>query len=138
MPWISKVRTLPANSSVYSDAVIVEDSEGYSLGPHTDSPLRLISSLFFCPASEEQSNLGTSIYVPKSRPFDYKISPDHHERDAFVKINTVPFRPNCMFGFVVSPNSFHGVDEVKNARSSRNLLMHYIKIKSEPEAQTPS
>jgi hypothetical protein len=49
MPWIKDNRALPEEIEVLSDGLLVQDHDGYGIGPHTDAPHRLISTLFYCP-----------------------------------------------------------------------------------------
>ena len=103
--WIMKGRSLPDPLQVSSDGLLVQDHTNYAIGPHTDAPHRLVSTLFYCPPDDSQAHLGTSVYVPNDKAIPIQISPAHYEHKFFTRINTMPFIPNSMFGFVVSPNS---------------------------------
>lgn len=127
-PWIVKGRKLPPQISVMPDGLLVQDHTNYAIGPHTDAPHRLVSTLFYCPEDDSQRHLGTSVYVPKGDDIPLGISGDHYERDRFIKLDTAPFIPNSMFGFVVSPNSFHGVDRILDENVRRNVILHFAKV----------
>ncbi len=126
--WIQRGRTLPKTISVGSDGLLVQDHTNYAIGPHTDAPHRLVSTLFYCPPDASQRHLGTSVYVPRGSDIPLGISGAHHPRDRFVRVDTMPFIPNSMFGFVVSPNSFHGVDQILDENVRRNVILHYVKL----------
>lgn len=125
--WITKVRTIEEQISVAADALIVQDHTNYAIGPHTDVQKRLVSTLFYCPADDSQSHLGTSVYVPKDSSVPLEIGGIHYPHDKFIKVYTMPFIPNSMFGFVISPNSFHGVDPITDEDVQRNVILHIAK-----------
>lgn len=129
-PWILKGRTLPAQISVVPDGLLVQDHTSYAIGPHTDAAHRLVSTLFYCPPDDSQRHLGTSIYTPKGNNIPREICGVHYPRDQFYKIDTMPFIPNSMFGFVVSPNSFHGVDRITDENVRRNVILHFAKLQN--------
>jgi hypothetical protein len=126
-PVIAKVRTLPPKTGVEADGLLVQDHSNYAIGPHTDAPHRLVSTLFYCPPDDSQKHLGTSVYVPNTDKIPREISGVHYDREHFVKIQTAPFIPNSMFGFVISPNSFHGVDLITDENVRRNVILHFVK-----------
>lgn len=45
------------------------DRENYAIQPHTDSPKKVVSMLFYLPEDDRRADLGTSIYVPKDPMF---------------------------------------------------------------------
>lgn len=134
-PWILKSRTLPPNIAVSADGLLVQDHSHYAIAPHTDASHRLVSTLFYCPPDDSQAHLGTSVYVPKGDDIPREISGRHHTRDRFLKACTAPFVPNSLFGFVIGPNSFHGVDEILDPDVRRNLILHFARLQA--AGQTP-
>lgn len=118
---------LPSQFQLAPDGQLVQDYTHYSIGPHTDNPRRLISTLYYCPEDDSMSHLGTSLFVPKSKRVPLKISGIHRDFHDFKKVATAGYRPNCMFGFVVSPNSFHGVEPITDAGTVRRSILHYVK-----------
>jgi hypothetical protein len=113
------------------EALLVEDRTRYALGPHTDTPLKVLSMLFYLPADESQSHLGTSIYVPKDPRFVCEGGP-HYPFDRFDRMVTMPFVPNCLFAFLKTANSFHGVEPIKDGDVRRHLLLYDIRLASAP------
>jgi hypothetical protein len=102
------------------------DKTNYALGPHTDHPMRTVTCLFYLPSDDSLSHMGTSVYVPKDRSFT-SDGLFHHEFKDFDKIYTAPFKPNSLFGFVRTDNSFHGVEPIKEDNVTRRLMNFFIK-----------
>lgn len=113
------------NVKFSSTAELVRDRTNYSIGPHTDHPIRVVTLLFYFPASLEYAGLGTSLY----RPLDPTFSCEgfsHHPFDRFMKISTAPFLPNSVFGFLKNDHSFHGVEPIRAENIERNLMNYYL------------
>lgn len=92
---------------------------GYSLGPHTDEPSKVLTLLFYIRGDRES---GTVIYKPKRAGFTCR-GEAHHKFGDFEKVKTVPFIPNSVFAFQKSSVSFHGVEPVK---STRDVIQYNI------------
>jgi hypothetical protein len=118
------------------EALLVEDRTRYALGPHTDTPLKVLSMLFYLPADESQSHLGTSIYVPKDPGFVCEGGP-HHPFERFDRMVTMPFLPNSLFAFLKTANSFHGVEPIRDGGVRRHLLLYDVRLARAP-AQVPA
>lgn len=114
-----------------NEALLVQDYTTYSLPPHTDTPAKVLSFLFYLPPDESLSHLGTSIYLPKNRRH-ISDGTAHHKREFFDLLMTMPYRPNCLFAFLKTPNAFHGVEEVTEPDVRRDLLLYDIKVKDAP------
>ena len=106
----------------------VRDFTEYYIGPHTDTPAKLVSLLFYLPRDESLRELGTSMYAPKDPNFRcagtkwYKFS-------SFRRIATMEFMPNSLFGFFKTDQSFHGVEQVTRTDIERNCLLYNIYVK---------
>ncbi|MBY0493933.1 MAG: hypothetical protein K2Y23_06930 [Cyanobacteria bacterium] len=109
----------------HDEALLVKDITRYSIGPHTDSPRKVLTFLFYLPMDESQSHLGTSIYVPHDATFKCS-GRAHHGFENFHRVATMPFRPNSLFGFVKGDESFHGVEPVNDLDCKRWLLLYDI------------
>jgi hypothetical protein len=48
---------------------------------------------------------------------------------------TMPYLPNSLFAFVKTPNSFHGVEPIRETGIRRDLLLYDIKVQNPPELQ---
>lgn len=116
----------------YDEALIVQDYTMYSLGPHTDSPSKVLSFLFYLPPDDSLAHLGTSIYVPKDPNFTCHGGP-RYPFERFERMATMPYLPNSLFAFVKTHNSFHGVEPIKETGIRRDLLLYDIKVDNPPE-----
>jgi len=115
------------------EALIVRDRTRYSLGPHTDSPSKALSFLFYLPADASQSHLGTSIYVPRDPGFRCAGGP-HYKFDNFQRMLTMPYVPNALFAFMKTPISFHGVEPIEEPEVQRDLLLYDLRAET-PEGK---
>ncbi len=115
----------------YNECMLIEDITNYSIGPHSDSPKKVISVLFYLPKDDSQANLGTSIYVPKEASFTCPGGP-HYGFENFSKVHTMPFLPNSVFVFLKTANSFHGVEPVTTPDRSRWVFLFDIYVKQPP------
>lgn len=109
----------------HDEALLVQDITNYKLGPHTDTPRKVVTMLFYLPPDESQLHMGTSMYLPRDPGFTCPGGP-HHAHDKFVRLHTHPFAPNSMFAFFKTDNSFHGVEPVADPDCRRWLLLYDI------------
>lgn len=116
------------------EVLVVRDHSNYSLGPHTDAPRKAVSVLFYCPEDERYAHLGTSIYTPVDPEFRCVGGP-HHPFEGFRKVATMAFRPNALFAFVKTDQSFHGVDPIRDADVLRDLILYDIQVKTAPRSE---
>lgn len=107
------------------ELLLVQDISKYKLGPHTDSPRKVVTMLFYLPSDSSQGHMGTSIYVPKDPNFKCSGGP-HYPHSQFSKMCTMPFLPNTLFGFLKTNNSFHGVEPLIDPNIRRWLLLYDI------------
>ena len=107
------------------------DNENYAIPPHTDAPVKVGTLLFYLPSDESQSDLGTSIYVPRDRGFRSE-EPIQYPFEKFETVRTFPFLPNSMFGFIKTDNSFHGRPPVKGEGVRRRIMT--LSIQHRPSA----
>jgi len=119
------------------EALLVNDHTEYSLGPHTDTPSKVVSVLFYLPSDDRLEKHGTSLYVPRKPGFTCEGGP-HYLFDGFERVATMPFLPNTMFAFVKTDNSFHGVEPIADAGISRYLLLYDLRVKSRGFRLQPS
>lgn len=108
---------------------LVRDFSRYAIGPHTDSPSKLISLLFYLPRDESMRHLGTSLYAPVDPAFRCPGS-KHHDFAAFRRIAAVPYVPNTLFLFFKTDRAFHGVEPIEDANIERNLLLYNISVRA--------
>lgn len=125
----------PAALQFFHEALVIQDRTNYRLGPHTDSPSKVLSFLFYLPADDTQSHLGTSIYLPKDLSFTSPGDEPHHGFEKFTRLLTMPYTPNTLFAFMKTPNAFHGVEPIAEPNIERALLLYDVKVANTP---TPS
>jgi hypothetical protein len=116
----------------YDEAMIVQDYTTYALKPHTDTPRKVLSFLFYLPPDDSLAHLGTSIYVPKDPNFTCPGTASH-PFERFERMATMPYLPNSLFAFVKTHNSFHGVEPIRETGIRRDLLLYDIKVPNPPE-----
>lgn len=104
---------------------LIRDFTNFAIGPHTDSPRKLVSLLFYLPVDDSLDHLGTSIFEPLDPNFVCEGT-KHHDFAGFTKVFTAPFRPNSLFAFGKTDNAFHGVTPIKDAKVERNVLLYNI------------
>lgn len=120
--------------TVTHECLVTQDHDTFALGPHTDSPVKVATALFYVPQYEQvyagdayrPTPLGTSLYVPKDPAFRCPGSL-HHARANFDLVHTAPYLPNSMFAFFKTDNSFHGVEPVQSAEP-RRLLIYDVRV----------
>lgn len=113
------------------DSLIVEDSEGYSIKPHTDMPKRLMTVLIYLPEDMSMTQYGTSFYRPKV-DMSGKDLRQHHPFELFDRVATVDFIPNRLVAFIRDDNTFHGVETVTAPPHPRRLIIHQLEAMSAP------
>jgi len=121
----------------HDEALIVQDYSTYALGPHTDTPNKVMSFLFYLPADESRSPDGPSIYAPKDPDF-VCTKGLHYPFDGFHLVTTMPYLSNSLFAFVKTSNSFHGVEPIADSDVRRDLLLYDIKVQNPPELRQGS
>ena len=118
---------LISNLSFQNECLLINDKKNYSLGPHTDSPKKVISLLIYLPKDMKQKQNGTSLYIPKDPNFiSNNKEYGHFSYEQFHKVITMPFVPNSAFCFIKTNNSFHGVEKMVMEETDRWLLLFDI------------
>jgi hypothetical protein len=125
-PWLAQRFGDLRNVRFGHEALIVRDRTTYALGPHTDSPSKVLAFLFYLPADASRAHLGTSIYVPQDPAFVCPGGP-HYPYDKFRRMLTLPYVPNALFAFMKTNNSFHGVEPIEEPEVQRDLLLYDIR-----------
>jgi FkbM family methyltransferase len=126
-PRLAKIIAADGSLQVKGDALLVNDKTDYAIGPHTDSPRRLVTFLFYLPRDESMRELGTSVYRPKDPSFVCWGGP-HHNYDKFDNVATVEFLPNRLLAFPKTERSFHGVEPIKRPNVDRPLLINNVRV----------
>jgi hypothetical protein len=116
------------------DALIVSDRTNYAIGPHTDSPARVVSLLFYLPEDAAFRRYGTSFYQPLDAALRSRGGP-HLPFELFRKAKTVEFLPNRLVTFPKSDRCFHGVEPVDLPGIDRRLLIYDVR-RTSPETRS--
>ena len=135
-PYLSQRFSDLRNLRFDHEALVVRDRTNYALGPHTDTPSKVLSFLFYLPADDSKAHLGTSIYVPAEPGFACNGGP-HYEFDRFRRMRTMPYVPNALFAFMKTATSFHGVEPIEEPDIRRDLLLYDLRV-LQPQAQKPA
>lgn len=123
-----KLRLGAANGApIGLSAVLVRHGPGYELGVHTDSPTKLVSLIFYLPGDDATRHLGTAVCEPRDRGFRSDGN-GHFALDGFEVIETAPFLPNSMFGFVKTDASFHAVPPLNEPGIYRDTLAYNLTL----------
>jgi hypothetical protein len=131
-PYIARrFRNKDISRRLEVEARFVRDFTSYSIGPHTDTPAKLVSLLFYLPADDSLREYGTSIYTPVDPDFRC-VGTTWYKFSRFRKAMTMEFAPNALFAFFKTDQSFHGVELVKDEGIERNVLLYNIYVNAEP------
>jgi hypothetical protein len=119
------------------EAQLIRHGAGYFLKPHSDLHTKLVVFLVYLAPDDSAAHLGTSLYRPKDPGFRCPDS-SHYPFEHFVKVKTLPYKPNSLLGFVRSDISFHGVEllsEKDCTSCSRDLIQYVVYDKQARETQ---
>lgn len=100
---------------------LLRDSTAYGIGPHSDSPKKIMTLLFYLSAGETSNALGTSFYIPKQEGFRCGTG-QHHQYEDFNSFKTYPYAPNAVLSFLRTDTSFHGVEVIEEENVQRDVL----------------
>jgi hypothetical protein len=117
------------------ESKLVRHRAGYSLQPHSDWHTKIVVLLIYLAPDDSALHLGTSLYRPKSRGFSCPESKPHPFED-FVRVKTVPYKPNSLLAFLRSDVSFHGVEPLSEqdvTAGGRDLIQYEIHDKKARE-----
>jgi FkbM family methyltransferase len=108
--------------SVKDELLMLRDLPGYQIGPHTDTPAKVVTALFYVTKDWTPAEHGTSVYAPRVKEFrDEKGI--HHKRDGFHQVWTAPGKPGSVFIFARANNSFHGCEPYAGT-GTRDILLY--------------
>ena len=123
--------------SVSVESQLIRHRAGYFLGPHSDLYTKLVVLLMYLAPDESNAHLGTSLYRPKDSGFTCHNS-IHYPFEDFVRVKTVPYKPNSLLAFMRSDISFHGVEPLSEQdvnTSGRDVIQYVLHDKQAREAQ---
>lgn len=120
---LCKMFDVPNPDDYDDECLLIRDFAGYHIGPHTDSPAKVITVLFYLPKDDSLLGAGTSIYEPIESGFTCAGGP-HYPSDKFRILKTMEYRPNTAFAFLKTNNSFHGVEP---CTGTRDVLLYDVR-----------
>lgn len=104
------------------------DSTPYSIGAHRDRDDKLVSVMLYTPpktyVDEIADNYGTALLTPKDP--NMKVGMKHYNLKLFNKVGVAKFRPNAMFSWAVTHDSFHGVYPLQHT-ALRPTISYFIR-----------
>jgi hypothetical protein len=136
-PWLTARFGEGVELRAETDARLVRDFTNYSIAPHTDTPRKLVSALFYLPPDDSMRRLGTSIYMPKDPSFRCDGTA-HHSFEKFRKVMTMEYRPNSVFAFVKTERAFHGVDKIAEEGVVRDVLLYNLYLRKLVSVNPPA
>ena len=113
--------------SISTEIFLVRDLQSFALKPHTDTPRKILTVLYYLPPDDTYAVMGTSIYRPKDAGFSSN-SGRKSRRDDFDLVTTLPYRANCAVSFARTDTSFHGVEALDVPSFERDLIIFDLKF----------
>ncbi|HEX6047219.1 MAG TPA: hypothetical protein VFZ22_22205 [Pyrinomonadaceae bacterium] len=123
--------------AVSVESQFIRHRAGYFLGPHSDLYTKLVVLLLYLAPDDSAEHLGTSLYRPRQTGFSCPDS-KHYPFEDFIRVKTLPYRPNSLLAFVRSDVSFHGLEPLSEqdvASTGRDVIQYVIHDKAKREAQ---
>jgi hypothetical protein len=133
-PRFGDVESRPA---VSVESQLIRHRAGYFLGPHSDLHTKLVVLLLYLAPDESAGHLGTSLYRPKRAGFTCPNG-THYPFEDFIRVKTVPYRPNSLLAFLRSDISFHGVEPLSEqdvTTGGRDLIQYVLYDKQARDSQ---
>jgi hypothetical protein len=110
---VLKLKNIEKKDYVYQINIIF-DKINYQIGPHTDSPKRLATTICYIVEEKDlDKNLGVCTYIDLINRNKDIWHPDHFPFDNFKKIGQINYTPGSTLIFFPNRNTFHGVEKVK-------------------------
>jgi hypothetical protein len=136
-PLRRRFGTVESWPEVSVESQLIRHRAGYFLGPHSDLYSKLVVLLLYLAADENAQHLGTSIYRPLDPNFACPNG-THYSFEDFVRVKTVPYKPNSLLAFLRSDRSFHGVEPLSEqdvSAGNRDLIQYVLYDKKVREEQ---
>jgi hypothetical protein len=90
-------------------------------GPGTGETGTVVTAIFQLARNANRRELGPTLYMPKD-PGLRCAGGRCHDRDAFERITTLPYRPNTLLAFPKTDASFVGFEGTDDAEACRDIL----------------
>jgi hypothetical protein len=117
----------PASGKLITNGMINFHDAGYFIGPHPDTPDRVVTAIFYLPEEGAPEGLGTKFYRPKDP--NYR-SGQHGRFEDFEEVASAPFRENTALLFLRNNNSYHGVEPISQEQraASQRFVIQYMLV----------
>lgn len=102
------------------------DRKGFTMGPHTDVPERLVAAHFYLPRNMDHSKMGTTLVESASGQTQSDNKRQSWSDHDFVKVKQMEFIPNAMFAFAPCLSSWHAVPEWILPKGSRDTIVGVV------------
>lgn len=121
-----RIKNISGDITLDPELLVVSDRSDYKIGPHTDSPARFVSLLYYLSPDPKYRSYGTGLYQPKDS-FNFTNYYEHHDFKDFTLHTRVDFKPNRLVIFPRTNRSYHGVEPVPVESCDRRLLIVNIR-----------
>jgi FkbM family methyltransferase len=105
------------------EAVLLRDFAGYRIGPHCDTPAKIVTALIYL----RDASAGTTLYEPKDKTAPRELG-RHYPFAEFEPVATVPAKANSALIFLNGPQAFHGVEPFEGP-GTRDILLYDLRAK---------
>lgn len=127
----------PSLGLIGTNCRLSKDVKGYSIGVHTDRRDKILSALFYTPNRTDDAitkEWGTQVLTTKDSSFPHTTEKHHAynsdgTHDLFNIHDWVECKPNSMFSWVVTQQSYHGVPPI-NIEGERDSIAFFVKATS--------
>lgn len=97
----------------------------FAIPPHVDQKYILASALYYMPPDNDQLDMGTRLYRPKSRE-TRTVDIDYIDPSLVEECEALPFAPNTLVAFLQSPVAFHGLPRRSFSRVRRSYQFNLV------------
>mmetsp|Transcript_18879 Transcript_18879/g.41362 ORF Transcript_18879/g.41362 Transcript_18879/m.41362 type:complete len:670 (-) Transcript_18879:293-2302(-) len=131
-PWDPKFNTGGRGSKKYATNYFMQmdltrDVNGYEVRPHTDSPNKLVTTLYYLPKDNQLAATGTLVLrSDKNRVARSSSGRVKWERGGFAVVTRAKFVPNAALAFGPCDASWHAVKRMTAANAVRDSIQGFI------------
>jgi hypothetical protein len=123
-----KAASTPEGITITPQSLLSRDFSRYAIDPHTDAGPKFVVGVFYFPKDGSLLEFGTSIYRPKDASLKDFAKSVRFRRDDFELVRTMENRPNSLFMFLKTDQSFHGVEQRSYSNVGRDVLFWIPRI----------
>ena len=114
-------------SNFWYTLALGRDLRGYNIGPHTDTSDKWVTTLYYLPDSNAQTELGTAVVASKSgRTSSGNVRGSLSSGDFYIA-RKAKFQKNAVFAFAACTGSWHAVQQVKGSDAiQRDTIQGFV------------